>query len=122
MTADGTDIVTAGTILVLHKDGLKISSVQAQMPITNTYKDGRLSPGVTKWSFAMAMAHSDNPVAQIPLKTFDSGEKIWLSSATAIKGGITLKIYTDAYQDVRYYGQIEIPSDKKHPASDDDLL
>lgn len=122
MSADGNDIVKAGTILVLHKDGLKLSSIQAQLPITNTYKDGRLSPGVTKWGFAMALAHSDTPVAQIPQKTFDSGEKIWVASVTASKGGIVLKIYSDPYDDVRYYGQIEIPIDKKHPASDDDLL
>ncbi|HEY9127512.1 MAG TPA: hypothetical protein VIM62_10320 [Acidobacteriaceae bacterium] len=122
MTADGNDIVKPGTILVLHKDGLKLSSIQAQMPITNTYKDGRLSPGTTKWSFAMAMAHSDTPVAQIPLKVFDSGEKIWVTNVTATKGGIVLKVYSDPYQDVRYYGQIEIPVDKKHPAADDDLL
>jgi hypothetical protein len=122
MSADGGDIVKPGSILVLHKDGLKLSSIQAKLPITNSYKDGRLSPGMTKWGFEMGMVQSDLPVAQIPQKVFDSGEKIWVSTVTAAKGGIVLRVYSDPYEDIRYYGQIEIPFDKKNPAADDEML
>jgi hypothetical protein len=122
MSADSNDIVKPGSILVLHKDGLKLSSIQARLPITNTYKDGRLSPGMAKWGFEMGMVQSDLPIAQIPQKVFDSGEKIWVSTITAAKGGIVLKVFSDPYDDVRYYGQIEIPFDKKNPAADEEML
>jgi hypothetical protein len=122
VSADGNDVVKAGSILVLHKDGLHLASTQAKLPITNSYKDGRLSAGMGKWGLEEGIMQSELPTAQIPQKVFDSGEKIWVSAVSASKSGIVLKIYSDPYDDVRYYGQIEIPFDKKSPAPDDEML
>jgi len=122
MTADASDIVTAGSVLVLHKDGLKMCSIQAKLPITNVYKDGRLAPSVAKWGFEMGMVQSNLPTAQIPTRAFDAGEKFWVSSVTTSKSAIVLRVYSDPYDDVRYYGQIEIPFDKKAMPADDQLL
>src|ERR1700755_377668 len=41
-TADRSDIVTAGAVLVLHKDGLVMYSTTAAAAPMNTYKDGKL--------------------------------------------------------------------------------
>lgn len=122
VSADGNDVVKAGSILVLHKDGLHLSSTQARLPITNSYKDGRLSAGMGKWGIEEGIMQSELPTAQIPQKVFDTGEKIWVSAVSAGKSGIVLKIFSDPYDDVRYYGQIEIPFDKKAPAPDDEML
>jgi len=45
MTADRTDIATAGSVLDLHKDGLTMASTEAIAPPTNTYKNGTISFG-----------------------------------------------------------------------------
>jgi hypothetical protein len=122
MTADGTDIVTSGSVLVLHKEGLRMCSIQARLPITNVYKDSRLAPSVAKWGFEMGVVQSDMPTATIPQKLFDTGEKFWVTTVTAGKSGIVLKVVSDPLEDVRYYGQIEIPYDKKVMPPDDQLL
>ncbi len=45
MTADRSDIATAGSVLDLHKDGLVMASTEAVAPPTNTYKNGAISFG-----------------------------------------------------------------------------
>src|SRR5580658_7657801 len=42
-TADKTDIVTAGGILVLKKTDLLTVAVSSKVPAQNTYKDGKIS-------------------------------------------------------------------------------
>src|ERR1700739_483436 len=41
-TADRTDIVTAGDVVVIHKPGLLMYAVASPMPPTNTYKGGKI--------------------------------------------------------------------------------
>src|ERR1700733_5848184 len=43
-TADNTDIVTAGAILVLHKSDLILGPTSSGSFYQNTYKDGRIQP------------------------------------------------------------------------------
>ena len=45
MTSGHSDIVTAGSVLVLHKDGLVMCSTEAIASPTNTYKNGSISFG-----------------------------------------------------------------------------
>ena len=42
-TDDKTDIVTAGAILILQKDGLLMYSTTSAVPPQNTYQNGKLS-------------------------------------------------------------------------------
>ena len=44
-TADNTDIVTPGSVLDLHKDGLIMYAIDNKVAPTFTYKDGKLSMG-----------------------------------------------------------------------------
>jgi hypothetical protein len=122
LTADHTDIVTPGSILVLHKEGLLMCSTQAQLAIKNVYKGGRLAPSRAAWNFEMGIVQSDTPTATIPTRQFVPGEKFWVTAITTDKSGVVLKIYSDPYDDIRYFGQIEIPYNKKAMPSDDELL
>ena len=45
-TADRSDIVTAGAVLVLQKDNLLMDTVTSAAPISNTYKNGKISHGM----------------------------------------------------------------------------
>jgi hypothetical protein len=42
-TADGTDLVTAGAVLVLQKDHLLMNRVDQPIAVPNVYKDGAIS-------------------------------------------------------------------------------
>lgn len=122
MTADGTDVVKGGSIVTLHKDGLQLCSIEAKLPLPNSYKQGRLSAGKFGWSMAMGLAQPQTPTANIPLRTFVPDEKVWITAFGVEKSGVIFKIYSDSYQDVRYYGQLEFPFSKKSMPPVDDLL
>lgn len=122
VTADHTDLVTAGSVLVLHREGLLMCSTQARIAIKNVYKGGRLAPSKAAWAFQMGMVQSELPVAQVPTRQFVPGEKFWVTGITADKSGVTLKVFSDPYDDQRYYGQIEIQFNKKSMPSNDEVL
>src|SRR5580698_1633274 len=42
-TADGTDLVTAGAVLVLQKDNLPMCKVEQPLPVSNYYKNGAIT-------------------------------------------------------------------------------
>ena len=44
-TADNTDIVTYGAVLVLQKKGLVIGDASSNVPVANSYKDGQIRAG-----------------------------------------------------------------------------
>ena len=122
MSADGNDVVTAGTAVTLQKDGLQMCSVQAVIPLDNTYKNGKLSAGRFAWGIAMSLAQPSLPISNVPMRTFVAGEKFWVSMTDVQKSYVILKVYSDVYDNVRYYAQIVIPFNKKQPPSPDDLL
>jgi hypothetical protein len=125
LTADSTDIVTPGTILVLQKDGLLMFSTDTRVPPTSTYKDGKLGMGFgTKVALNIELgqlqqgATSDN----VPQRKFVTGEKFWVIFATAKDDGVILRVYSDPYNDTRYYGQLKIPFQKHVIPPVDDVM
>jgi hypothetical protein len=58
----------------------------------------------------------------IPERTFVTGEKFWVSSVEVRKSDAILRVYSDPYDGVRYYGEIIFPMDKKALPSGDDLV
>lgn len=44
-TADNTDLVTTGCVLVLQKKGLSAGAVASKVATVNTYKDGQIKAG-----------------------------------------------------------------------------
>jgi len=114
-TADHTDIVTAGSILVLKKDGLLMSAVTSGSAAQNTYKDGKISQGIWKMAkmpgFGSLMSHSGTN-ATVTTRTFVSGEKFWVTKITVHEDGIVLDLFSDAISDVRYYATLKFPFPK----------
>jgi hypothetical protein len=122
MTADGTDVVKAGSPVTLHRDGLQMCGTDAKIPLTNVYKDGKLSAGKFAWAMAMGLAQPSLPTANVPMRTFVSDEKFWITAISVEKSAVVFKVYSDAYGDVRYYAQLAFPFDKKAPPLAEDLL
>ena len=77
MTADKSDIATAGSVLDLHKDGLVMCSTEAVASPTNTYKNGAISFGFganMAWGMALAPANQQTTAIRSanssPVKSF----------------------------------------------------
>ncbi len=124
-TADGSDIVTPGSILLLHKDGLQMFSIATKIPPTITYKDGKLGMGfgdALGTDMALSAAQKGANVSNVPQRKFVAGEKVWITAFLVKDKYVILMVYSDPYQDVRYFGQLKFPYNKKSIPSADDLL
>jgi hypothetical protein len=114
ITADRSDIVTAGAVLVLHKDGLIMYSTPTATPPLNLYKDGRIqqnSAGNYFRGLGGMLRHGGDTseLANIPQRKFVAGEKFWITGANIQPDGVVLAVYSDPFNDVRYYGLIKFP-------------
>jgi hypothetical protein len=107
-TADRSDIATAGSVLVLHKDGLVMCSAAAIASPTNTYKNGTISFAFgANMAWGMALAPANQPTTAIPQRKFVAGEKFWVTEYVVKPDGVVFQFYSDPYNDVRYYGQLK---------------
>jgi hypothetical protein len=125
--ADHSDIVTAGDIVVLHKDGMMMCSTASSYAFSNTYANGVLAAnlknrakdaakGWLKGAFtggaSDVMGAANNGC---PTRKFVSGEKFWITGVTLQKDGILVSTYSDPYNDTRYFGEIKFPFQKGAP-------
>ena len=107
IAADRSDIVTAGDIVVLHKDGLIMCNTTSPYPGITNYKEGALK---TDWKTSIISAGSSASCSQ---RKFVSGEKFWVTGILLQKDAIAVNVYSDPYNDTRYYGEIKFPFPKK---------
>ena len=128
-TADKTDIVTAGAVLVLEKDNLLMYTVTTTVPPQNTYKNGKISHGVfdaaKKCKFCAYVPGVSSVAAAVPnvdMRTFVSGEKFWVTGIEAHDDGIVFNLLSDPYSDVRYYSQLKFPYPKGSALSADTMM
>jgi hypothetical protein len=117
-TADLTDIVTAGAILVLKRGNIMMVPITTSNPYSNTYKDGKVSQNVLG-----KLARFGPPGTPQPnLRTFVPGEKMWLTKIECKDDGVVFSLYTDAYADVRYKATLKFAFDKKGPMPTPELM
>ncbi len=122
-TADRSDIVTAGDVVVLQKDGLMMCGSTSPYAYSNTYSNGvlaasqknRVKDAVKSFGFGhipvfgSGTSASDAANNGCPSRKFVAGEKFWITGITAQKDGILVTTFSDPYDDVRYYGEIKFP-------------
>ena len=104
-TADRTDIVTPGDVVVIHKPGLLMFDVASVVPPTNVYKDGKMGQGFG----TQMMKGGKNRV----MRWFVPGEKCWVTAVSVQNDGVSIGLYSDPYNDVRYYAILKIPFPNK---------
>src|SRR5246127_2963316 len=105
-TADKTDIVTAGSVLILEKDRLLMYATTTGAPPQNTYKDGKLSAGAfaaheKAQSFGTFIGHP--PPKTVTTRYYVTGEKFWVTRIDTLADGVVFTLFTDAVDDIRYY-------------------
>jgi hypothetical protein len=133
-TADHTDIVTAGDVVVLNKDGLMMCSSASTYAYSNTYSNGilgasqknRVKDAVKSFGFGhvpvfgSGVSATDAANNGCASRKFVAGEKFWVTGIAAQKDGILIGTFSDPYNDVRFYGEIKFPFAKgSAPAVDD---
>lgn len=140
-TADRSDIVTAGDVVLLHKDGLMMCSSDSSYAFSNTYSNGvlaanyknRVKDAVKSFGFGHIPVFGSGTSAAdaanngCPSRKFVAGEKLWITGVTAQKDGILIGTYSDPYPDpsgnqVRYYGEIKFPFAKGSVPVPDDFV
>jgi hypothetical protein len=122
-TADRSDIVTAGAVLVLQKDGLLMYTTTTTVPPTNTYKDGKISQGffgftACKWCKKIPGNSSPN----VDNRTFVTGEKFWVTKIYMHDDGLFFELFSDPISDVRYYSLLKFPFPKGSTPSADQMV
>ena len=124
-TDDKSDIVTAGAVLVLQKDKLLMYPTSTQIPPVNTYSGGRLSEGAygvhqKLQGFGSMIGHP--PPQTVQGRQFVTGEKFWVTSIAVQPDGVLFTLFSDPYQDIRYYSQLKFIYPKGSNLSADQVL
>ncbi len=127
-TADKTDIVTAGAVLVLQKDNLLMYTTTTTVPPQNTYKNGKLNHGVfdaaKKCRFCAYVPGVNTVTAAVPnvdTRTFVTGEKFWVTKIEVEPDGVVFSLFSDPISDVRYYSLLKFPFNKGFVPSTDQM-
>jgi hypothetical protein len=119
VTKDYSDIVSAGALVVLQKDGLLLNSIAVGVPRLNTYKKGKISQGFG--GVLDKMVTVDNG-AGTDQRQFAVGEKLWVIALGVQKNDIVFRLYSDPYDGTRYYGQLKFPFEKGSVPTPDQAL
>ncbi len=129
-TADNTDIVTAGSVLILQKKGLSAGAVASKVATQNTYKDGQIKSGAA----AAVRRFGGLPgMSVVPgvgglagaagaSRDFVNGEKVYVTriSVDRSKDVISFDLISDAYGDAgRYKASLRFEFPKKSLVSAD---
>jgi hypothetical protein len=122
------DIVTAGDVVVLHKDGLMMCSSASSYAFSNTYSNGVLASNLNnrakdaaksffkgKMPFGGGGSATDAANNGCAARKFVSGEKFWVTDVVLVKDGIIVDTFSDPYNDLHYFGEIKFPFPKGAP-------
>lgn len=138
--ADHSDIVTAGDVVVLHKDGLMMCSSSSSYAFSNTYSGGVLAANYNNRAKDAAKSFfkghlpfgggggvTDAANNGCPSRKFVAGEKFWVTGVALQKDGILVSTFSDPYPDasgnqVRYYGEVKFPFQKGSVPPADDFV
>ena len=119
-TADNTDIVTPGVVLILQKRGLTTGDATSSIPFQNYYKDGQIKGGAA--SVVSKISHfgipgipsvPSNAVGNTATRTFVNGEKVYVTGIQINNNHIIFSLFSDAYDNVHYKGTLQFEFPKK---------
>ncbi len=120
-TADNTDLVTTGSVLILQKKGFSAGAASSRVVTMNTYKDGQIKSGAAT---AVRRFGGLPGISSIPgvgtaagtaagaaggSRDFVNGEKLYVTQITVDRGkdGIVFDLISDAYGDAgRFKGSL----------------
>lgn len=114
-TDDKSDTVTAGSVVVLHKDKvLMVGATSTANPCMNTYRDGRITAAKAcgvgeKFKKFGRFIPGSSSAPSLMTRNFVSGEKFWVTRIDVRNNGVVFDFFTDAINDTRYIAALMIP-------------
>lgn len=122
-TADSTDIVTAGAVLVLEKDNLQMCKVSLPIPTHNYYKNGEVTQGgLMSVLNKLGNASMGGGADATTTRKFVAGEKFWVTKVQVDNDGVSFQFLSDPLQDVRYHALLKFPFPKGQMPPPDQVL
>jgi hypothetical protein len=122
ISPDRLHIVMAGGRVVIQKPGLTMYGVDSPMPPLYTYKNGKIGRGLLGFGkdLEISIKTPGGTAADYPHRRFAPGEKCWVTDVQVQQDGVIFQLYSDAYDDTRYYADLKIPfpSKKEMPPAD----
>ena len=120
--ADRNDIVTAGTIVGLLKFGVEMYSTAAPLPPLNNYKNGKISLSFLRDLGSTILTPGKQTVRDYPHRVFRPAERLWVTGLAVQKDGVVITLFSDPYDNIRYYGQLRFPFEKNAIPTPDQAL
>jgi hypothetical protein len=135
-TADGTDLVTAGAVLVLQKDHLQMCKVDQPVTAANYYKNGAITQnGLGGFFKAMnvlsklgavpgagaAAGAAGTAAPSGDMREFVTGEKFFVTSISTGPDGVVFAFMSDPIKDQRYKSSLKFPFPRGTVPSPDDV-
>lgn len=140
-TADGTDLVTAGAVLVLQKDNLHMCKVEQALPTANFYKNGAINQGGLGGFFkamnvlsrlgaaggaagaaaGTAVGAAGPAAPNGETREFVTGEKFFVTQISTAADGVTFAFISDPIKDQRYKSTLKFTFPKGATPSPDDV-
>jgi len=122
ISADRLDVVTPGTRVAIQKPGLTMYDVASPMPPLYTYKNGKIGRGLTGFGkdFKISLKTPGGTSADYLHRPFALGEKCWVTEVQIQRDGVLFQLYSDRYEETRYYAELMIafPKKKEMPQKD----
>ena len=101
-TGDETDILSAGTILVLKKDNLIMVPLANPTALPNTFKEGKISQN--------KLLNGFDHIPGVPKpRKFVATEKMWVTQIEVKNDAVVFDLLSDPFEDVRYKGLLRFP-------------
>ena len=111
-TADLGDIVRPGSVVMLQRPGMLMFPVADGVPPLNTYKGDKIVQTFGS-SFSAGMKLGQKVpglnLTNVPKRKCAVGEKFWVTAISVVDDGVVIQLYSDPYEDGRYFGEVKFP-------------
>lgn len=119
-TADGTDLVGPGAVLVLQKDNLVMSEVKGitkqingqpvtTVPVSNTYANGAIKQTGLSGFLAKMSLSGPGGDTQTFKRRFMTGEKFFVIQIQSATDGVVFTLLSDPINGQRYHATLTFP-------------
>ncbi len=122
LTQDNLEIDKAGSVLVLHKDGLVFYPLSDGVWPINAYKDGKITLGPGSGVPKTAKWDPDGTAPGISHLAQNSGYKFWLVEIVPSNDGVGLAFYTDEINGRRYISGLYFPFPKDRTPQPEEIM
>lgn len=122
-TPDGTDLVAAGTVVVLEKDNMAMRAVMdnavqvnghgvPSVAVSNTYVNGVIKQTGLSGFLAKMILNGPGATTQTDNRRFNTGAKFWVIKIQTGSDEVVFTLLSDPIDGQRYHGLLKFPMAK----------